>query len=257
VEKVIRGRGIRFAYNGSGEVLKGIDIDVGEGDFLGILGPNGSGKTTLLRIISGALRPDRGSVLLEGKDLRSIGRRDIARSIAVVHQENDLGFDYTVEEVVSMGRYPHLGRFQFSDPGGEKALEDAMELTQTGSLRKKTITSLSGGERQRVMIARALAQEPRILLLDEPTKNLDVRHSLDLLSLIRKWNIESSLTVVMVLHDLDLAARYCSSLLLIKDGKAAGRGSVDKVMTPRRIEKVFDVRARVQQGERVRIDIIG
>jgi len=254
---MIRARNIRFAYNGSGEVLKGVDLEVKRGDFLGILGPNGSGKTTLLRIISGTARQSEGSVLLEGRDMRKVRGKDIAKKIAVVHQENDLGFDYTVDEVVSMGRYPHIGRFQFNEKGGEKAVRGAMELTGTLELRGKSMTTLSGGERQRVIIARALAQEPRLLLLDEPTKNLDVRHSLDILGLIGRWNRENGLTVVMVLHDLDLAARYCSSLLLLKEGRVAGQGSVEDVMTPDRIEEVFDVRARVHTGKRVRVDILG
>jgi iron complex transport system ATP-binding protein len=132
-----------------------------------------------------------------------------------------------------------------------------MGSTGIKDLRSKSITSLSGGERQRVMIARALAQEPRILLLDEPNKNLDIRHSLDILGLISKWNRGNGLTVVMVLHDLDLAARYCSSVLLLKDGKVACRGSVEEVMTSEMIEEVFSVRARVRTGKRIRVDIVG
>ncbi len=254
---MIVAEGVHFAYNGSGDVLKGVDLKVKKGDFLGILGPNGSGKTTLLRMLSGTLRPDKGTVRLEGRDMRKIRGKEIAKRIAVVHQEMDLGFEYTVEELVSMGRYPHLGRFQFNDMEGNRAVGEAMELTGIDGLRTKSITSLSGGERQRVMIARALAQEPGILLLDEPNKNLDVRHSLDILGLIREWNRENGLTVVMVLHDLDMASRYCSSLLLLKDGMVAGRGPVEEVMTPGMIRDVFRVKAKVRTGKRVRVDIIG
>lgn len=244
---MIRVKEVVFGYNGGEPVLNGIDLDIGKGDMIGILGPNGSGKSTLIGIMCGTLRPGRGVVLLEGKDIRYLGRKEIARKIAVVPQKSDLGFDYRVEEVVSMGRYPYIGRFSFRDPDGKASVEDAMELTGTADLRDKTVDRLSGGERQRVMIARALAQEPRILMLDEPTKNLDIRHSLDIMKLLKRWNRERELTMIAVLHDLDLAARSCSRAAMLKNGRIRSIGSISKVLTPEIISDVFDVEVSIRE----------
>jgi iron complex transport system ATP-binding protein len=172
-------KGLSFSYNGGPLVLKGIDLSIENGEMVGILGPNGSGKSTLLKLISGTMDPDKGYVILGGTDLSRIRRKIIARKMAVVPQETDLGFDFTVREVVSMGRYPHLGRFQFSDLKSNRIVEEAMRTMGVLEMADKPISNLSGGEKQRVIIAKALAQEPDILLLDEPTKNLDIRHSLD------------------------------------------------------------------------------
>jgi iron complex transport system ATP-binding protein len=248
--------GLSFSYNGGPPVLKGIELSIESGEMVGILGPNGSGKSTLLKLISGTLDPGRGYVLLDGVDLSRMKRKIIAKKMAVVPQETDLGFDFTVREVVSMGRYPHLGRFQFNDPKSSRIVEEAMSTTGVLKMADKPISKLSGGEKQRVIIARALAQEPDILLLDEPTKNLDIRHSLDILNLVKKMNSERGLTVIAVLHDLDLAARYCNRTVLLKDGEIHSSGPVQNVLRPSTIKEVFDVSVRVEMGERMRLDII-
>ncbi len=254
---MIRVKEVVFGYNGGAPVLNGIDLRVRKGDMIGILGPNGSGKSTLIGNMCGTLHPRHGTVLLEGRDIRSLRRKEIARKIAVVPQKSDLGFDYRVEEIVSMGRYPHIGRFSFRDPDGRKAVEDAMEQTGVLELREKIVDRLSGGERQRVMIARALAQEPRILMLDEPTKNLDIRHSMDIMDLIRKRNEKQGITVLSVLHDLDLAAKYCDEIALLKNGKIVAVGGVEEVLTERSIEKVFDIKVRVHGGRGFHIEVMG
>lgn len=254
---MIQARNIVFGYNGGPPVLHGVNLYVEKGDFLGILGPNGSGKTTLLGLMCGTLRPGKGKVLLEGKDMLRWTRKEVARKIAVVPQKSALGFEYKVEEVVSMGRYPHMGRFSFSDPGGSEAVEKAMGSTEVLHLRGKTVDRLSGGERQRVMIARALAQEPKILMLDEPTKNLDIRHSLDIMELVRKWNREKALTVVAVLHDLDIASRYCTKCIMLKEGRISSSGNTVSVITPGNIDRVFNVKSRTRRVDgSVKVDII-
>ncbi|MBN1539685.1 MAG: heme ABC transporter ATP-binding protein [Candidatus Thermoplasmatota archaeon] len=253
---MIEVEGLTFSYNGGAPVLEKVDLSVKKGEMLGILGPNGSGKSTLIKLVSGALAPDRGQVLLDGKDISRTKRREIARKLAVVPQETDLVFDFTVREVVSMGRYPHLGRFQFDDPHSKKILEGAMGITGVVRFADKPFSKLSGGEKQRAIIARALAQEPKVLLLDEPTKNLDVRHSLDIMSMVRKMNRENGLTVIVVVHDLDLAARFCSRIILLKNGKINKDGPIDRVLTPENIEQVFDVRSRVHRDVGMRIEII-
>ncbi|MFW3145507.1 MAG: ABC transporter ATP-binding protein [Thermoplasmatota archaeon] len=249
-------RGVDFSYNGRGKVLDGIQLRVDQKDMLGILGPNGSGKTTLVGIMTGILKPDSGRVFFEGSDIHKLRRREIAENIAVVPQRSDLGFEYSVEEVVSMGRYPHMGRFSFGDPRGEKVVDRAMELTEVRDLREKKVNRLSGGERQRVMIARALAQEPLLLILDEPTKNLDIRHSLDIMKLLQEWNRRKGLGVVAVLHDLDLAARFCSKIALLKEGRLHSMGGLDEVLTETTIKEVFDVRTRLRRGRRTSIEVI-
>ncbi|MFO8051765.1 MAG: ABC transporter ATP-binding protein [Thermoplasmatota archaeon] len=254
---MISVRDITFGYNGGDPVLRDINLELEKGGFLGILGPNGSGKSTLLGLMCGTLRPGKGEVTLDGMNVYSWSRKEIAKRIAVVPQESYLGFEYRVEEVVSMGRYPHIGRFSFIDPGGKEVVERAMEATETLDLREKTVDRLSGGERQRVMIARALAQEPGILMLDEPTKNLDIRHSLDIMELVGLWNKKRGLTVVAVLHDLDLASRYCSTCILLKDGRISSMGRTSFVIKPENIDRVFGVKSKVRKVDgAVKVDII-
>ncbi|MBN1389058.1 MAG: heme ABC transporter ATP-binding protein [Candidatus Thermoplasmatota archaeon] len=254
---MIRLEDLTFSYNGGPPVLKNIDLKIEKGEMVGILGPNGSGKSTLLRLMSGAIEPSRGRVYLDEKELSRTGRREIAKKMAVVPQETVLGFDFTVREVVSMGRYPHLGRFQFNDPRSHYTIDRAMRSTEVLELSDKSFSKLSGGEKQRTILARALAQEPIILLLDEPTRNLDIRHSLDIMTLVKDMNIGGALTVVVILHDLDLAARFCNRAILLKEGRVHRDGPMEKVLTPEHIHQVFDVRSRVRREEVMRIEVIG
>ena len=232
--------GLHASYNGR-EVLKGIELNIAKGAFLGILGPNGCGKTTLLRCMSGNMNKWRGAVSILGKDIRDWSGRKLARKMAVLHQDISPGFDFTVSEVIAMGRYPHMKAMQFGDPTGERIVRKAVKWTELEGMENKRISELSGGERQRVFIARAFAQDPEILLLDEPTKNLDIRHSIDIMDLIRKRNRHNEITVVCILHDINLAARVCDEIALMRDGNILKIGQVRKVLTERWIERTFDI----------------
>lgn len=229
---------------GSHPVLKDLSLQVAAGEFVAVVGPNGSGKSTLVKAISGTLKPSRGRILLDGADLSQLKRRDVARIMAVLSQETAVDFDFTVEEVVMMGRIPHQGRFSAETADDQQVVEQALAMTGTEHLRGRLITALSGGERQRVLLARALAQQPRLLILDEPTSHLDIAHQVDLLDLIRRLN-GGGLTVVAVLHDLNLAAQYAHRLVMIKDGRLYVEGTPDEVVTEAVVGAVYGSRVRV------------
>ena len=237
---------VSFRY-GEQWVLRGIAFEVAKGDFLGIIGPNGSGKTTLLRVIDGILAPQEGAVLLEGTEIGKLRREALARSVAVVPQYSALAFPFSVEEVVLMGRAPHLGRWRFEGDEDNRIARKAMEMTDTLGLAARDMESLSGGERQRVLIARALAQDPRLMLLDEPTAFLDIRHQVDFFDRIRLLNRDRGLTVIAVTHDINLAAHYCDRIILLKGGRIGAAGPVDAVITEENIRKAYETRVMVDR----------
>lgn len=226
-------------------VLREIGFSIERGDFLGILGPNGSGKTTLLRLVDGVLSPGEGRVLLHGRDVAGMKRRDIARVMAVVPQDQPLVFSFSVREIVLMGRSPHLGNLAFESARDLEIARTAMEETETASLAERNFNELSGGERQRVLIARALAQEPSLLLLDESTAFLDLRHQVAFMSLLRFLNREKGLTILAVTHDINLAALFCGKILLLKEGRIHALGPPKEVITETGIREVYRVRAAV------------
>ncbi|HWI52938.1 MAG TPA: heme ABC transporter ATP-binding protein [Symbiobacteriaceae bacterium] len=230
---------------GARPVLREFSLNVGAGEFLAVVGPNGCGKSTLVKAISRALRPSAGRVLLEDRDIWALKPRDLARQMAVVAQETGIEFEFTVEEVVAMGRLPHAARFRRETEADERAVRAALEATSTLHLKDRLVTGLSGGERQRVMVARALAQEPRLLILDEPTAHLDIAHQVELLDLTRRLNRERGLTVIAVLHDLNLAAQYAGRLLMIKDGRRYAEGAPAEVVTEANVAAVYGSRVRV------------
>jgi len=240
----LKVRGLRHSY-GKRRVLHDISFDIGPGEFVGIIGPNGSGKTTLLGCLTGILRYQRGKVLVGGKDVSTTSSLDIAQMVGVVPQVTSIGFEFTVQEVVLMGRYPHINRFGLERQADFEIADEAMRLTDTYRLRERMVTNLSGGERQRVIISRALAQEPKVLLLDEPTSHLDIRHQLEILNLIRRLNQDKGLTVLAVFHDLNLASRFCQRILLIHKGRIMADGGPKDVLTVENIEKSFEVSARI------------
>lgn len=235
---VLTLEGVSFTY-GRDWALRGLDLEVREGEMLGVLGPNGSGKSTLLGIMSGILRPQEGRVLVGGKEIRGLGRKSVAKEIALVSQEQHFRFEFSALEVVLMGRFPHLGRFEFEGKEDSEIAARALEATDTLRFADRSIHGLSGGERQRVLIARALAQEPRLMLLDEPTSFLDLKHKRDIFRLISDLSLERRLSVVLVSHDMELASRYCKRILLLKDGGIHRSGSPEEVLTAPNLESVF------------------
>ncbi|MCK4533454.1 ABC transporter ATP-binding protein [bacterium] len=220
-------------------VLKEINFKIKHGEFIGIIGPNGSGKTTLLKAITRVLKFKQGEIILEGKNIAKMGFKELAREVAVVSQDCRVGI-MTVEEFVLLGRIPYYGKFQFLETGKDKEIaEKYMTLTDTFKLKDKLMTRISEGEKQLVFIARALAQKPKLLLLDEPTAHLDITHQVAVLDLIRKLTRKLGLTAIMVLHNLNLASEYSDRLIMINSGKIRKAGTPQEVLTYLLIEEVY------------------
>jgi len=220
-------------------VIKGISLDVNKGDFVGMIGPNGSGKTTLLRLMSRILGVQKGNIHLEGKDISAMGLKEFCQEVAFVAQDTTINFSFSVLEIALMGRIPHLKRLQLETKQDMEIVEKSLSMTDAWHLKEKKIDELSSGERQRVVIAKALAQEPVLLFLDEPTSHLDIGHQIQVLDLLKKLNRQSNLTIVMVLHDLNLASEYCNRIVLLNEGKVFKEGSPREVLTYQNIEAVY------------------
>ena len=225
-------------------LLDEVSLEAGQGRLVGLIGPNGAGKTTLLRAMSGILRASAGAVRLDGADIQSLSSQEVAAGLALVPQIAPYTHGFTSMELVLMGRYPHLGRFQVEGREDGRIAAEALRLTDTERFANRTLDTLSGGERQRVFVARALAQQPRILLLDEPTSNLDVLHQMKAMELVRRL-ADDGLTAIAAIHDLNMAARYCDRLALMKAGRVIAEGTPDEVISPEMIEAAFGVRAAV------------
>ncbi|MBI4300222.1 MAG: ATP-binding cassette domain-containing protein [Chloroflexi bacterium] len=225
-------------------LLSGVCLSARKGEFIGLIGPNGAGKTTLLRAISGILAGTEGTVHLEGRALAELGPKEIARLVAQVPQSSPADQGFTSLEMVLMGRYPHLGRFQLEGDTDIRLAKEAMAFTETSQFAERPVSTLSGGERQRLLIARALAQEPCLLLLDEPTANLDIHHQIQVLELVRVLTA-SGLTAIAAIHDLPLAARYCDRLVLLHRGHVLAEGTATEVLVPGNIREAFGVEAAI------------
>jgi len=239
MEPILNLKGVGFRYE-KDWALQGVDLGLGEGEILGILGPNGSGKSTLLKIMDGLAKPQEGEILLNGVSLSALKRSDIAREIAVVGQETHFRFPFSALEVVLMGRFPRLGRMQFEGEGDMKIARRALEATHTEGLAGRSIHELSGGEKQRILIARALTQEPRIILLDEPTSFLDLKYKGEIFKLITRLNRDEGLSVAVVSHDLDLVAQYCHRVIMLKKGRPFTVGTPEAVITADNIKTVYE-----------------
>ncbi len=240
-------------------LLDRVSLAADRAQLIGLIGPNGAGKSTLLRAIAGILGHDHGTVLLDGAEMGSMSPKDIASNLALVPQIAPYTHSFTSLELVLMGRYPHLGRFQIESESDRDIARSAMALTETEKLSDRTLDTLSGGERQRVFVSRALAQKPRVLLLDEPTSNLDILHQLKVLGLVRRL-VDTGLTAIAAIHDLHLAARYCDLLVLLSGGRVAATGTPEQVLSPENIESAFGVRSAVYRDERtgsLAISLIG
>jgi iron complex transport system ATP-binding protein len=235
----VEARGLAFAYDGR-TVLHGIDLHVDPGEVVGLLGPNGSGKSTVIRLLSGVLGGYAGSARLEGNEISGMPQRELARSLAVVPQEPLFSFPFSALEVALMGRHPHLAGLAFESERDLELAREALKRCGAADLAPRSILELSSGERQRVVFARALAQQPRALLLDEPASFLDIRHQVELYDTVRLLVEERRCGVLTVMHDLNLAAEYCDRIYLLRDGRIEAGGSTAEVFTYANLTRVFD-----------------
>lgn len=241
---MIKTENIKFSYNKE-KILKGIDLNFKKGDFVGIIGPNGSGKSTLLKNISRSLHADSGTIYLDSRILSEYDSKELAQKLAVVPQDCQISFNFDVYDVIMMGRHPYQKRWSRLKERDRKIVKDVMEVTDTLKLKEKKINELSGGERQRVIIARALAQKPEILLLDEPTASLDINYQGEIYDLLKHLNSSMNLTIITVSHDLNLTAQYCKKLILLKNGNIFASGSAEEVLTEKNIERVYNTKVMI------------
>jgi len=247
---MLQASNISFAYPqrraAANRVLDSVSLNVARGTVVGLLGPNGSGKTTLLRIMAGVLQPQSGRVTIDGRPIEQMTRRDLARHIAVVPQETHSAFDFSVIDMVLMGRYPHLGVFELEGANDQAIARDALAATGTSALEARPFATLSGGEKQRVVIASALAQSSDVLLLDEPTAALDLGYQLEITALLRRLNAERGTTMIVSTHDLNLAAALCERVVLLKQGRVVAHGETEATLTAANIRLLYEVDADVQ-----------
>ena len=250
---MLRASNLVFGYSSRGTrddfSLRDVTVNVSRGSLTGLLGPNGCGKTTLLKLLSGVVQPAQGTVVLDGVPLPRLSRREIGKHVAVVPQETHPAFDFTVMEMVLMGRHPHLGPFQLEGPRDLAIAREALMATGTTHVADRPYMTLSGGEKQRVVIASALAQSPDVLLLDEPTASLDLGYQLEVATLLSRLNRERHVTMVLATHDLNLAAALCDNLVLLREGRLLAQGATRDVLTAPMIRQLYDVEADVQFHE--------
>ncbi len=235
----LSAEGLTYAIQGK-KLLDNVRLRAGQGELVGVIGPNGAGKSTLLRALAGVIEPSEGEPYLDGRRFGEMPSRERARAIALVPQVAPMAHGFTCLELVLMGRYPHMGRFQIEGASDENIARQAMRMTDTEQFADRTLETLSGGECQRVFIARALAQHPRILLLDEPTSNLDILHQLRVLGLIRQWASDGS-TAIAAVHDLNMAARHCDFLTLLSRGRVVAEGTPEDVLTAENVSNAYGV----------------
>jgi iron complex transport system ATP-binding protein len=239
---------VGFAYTQQ-PVLEDITLSLHPGCFYGLLGPNGSGKTTLLDLLFGHKRPTQGRINFQNRNIRESSQRELARNIALVPQSDQITFPFPVQEVVAMGRYPHLSRFQALSAHDHDLVDQVMDQAGIRHLRTRTVTALSGGEKQRVIFARALAQNTPVLLLDEATSNLDIKHGLHLMGLTQDLVHSNGLTVVAVFQDLNLAAAFCHRLIFLRQGRLHTWGRTEETLTSKTLAQVFEVHAEVRKDD--------
>lgn len=226
-------------FYGEKQVLKDIHFSIQQGESLGIIGPNGSGKTSLLELLAGVAQPDAGEVYYRGQNIKHYVRKEFAQSVAVLQQEALPAVDFTVQQVVEMGRYPYQNWLGEEKADVSALIEEILEKMSLTSLADREISHLSGGERQRVALAKIMVQQPSLVMLDEPTTYLDIGHQIQLMDEIRSWQTETNLTVVSVLHDLNLAALYCEQLILMHQGQIVKKGTPEEIIQQDVIEAVY------------------
>lgn len=247
MKKTIYTQELTFQYD-EAVVLDHLSIAVEQGDFLTIIGPNGSGKSTLLKLLSAHLKPQSGVVRLGDRDIHSFRKRELAQEMGVVPQETGVSYDFQAYDIVLMGRNPHIGRFQREQAEDHRIVREVMEWTNTWHLRDRNVNQLSGGERQRVIIARALAQCPKVILLDEPVSALDIHHQIEVLELLKRLNRQQGVTIIAVLHDLNLAARYSDSVLLLHQGRKITMGKTEEVLTVENLREAYQMEMIIQRN---------
>ena len=227
---------LTFSY-GEGDAVSDVSLDVKRGEFVGLIGPNGSGKSTVLKNLYRALTPDSGTVTLDGGNLYNLSHKESALKLGVVGQENDVPFDFLVEEIVAMGRSPHKKLFDIDTPHDKYIVHHALEHLGMENMAKRSYLNLSGGEKQRVILARVIAQETDFLLLDEPTNHLDIGYQLQIFDFVKRLKV----TVLSAIHDLNMAALYCDRLFVLKQGRVVLSGTPETVLTPENIYNVYGV----------------
>lgn len=234
--------GLTYSY-GEKEAIDKVSLEVDKGEFVGLIGPNGSGKSTVLKNVYRGLIPDSGTIFLDGENLLKMSYRKSAQKMAVVGQENEVPFDFLVEEIVAMGRSPHKKLFDIDDAEDKRIVHHALEHLGMENMAKRNYLHLSGGEKQRVIIARAVAQETDFMILDEPTNHLDISYQMQIFDFIKRINV----TVLSAIHDLNMAALYCDRLYVLKEGKIVLEGTPEEVLTPENIFNVYGVRSSVEK----------
>ncbi len=237
-------KNLSFSYNKK-PIIENLSFSVKKGEFVGIIGPNGGGKSTILKNIYRGLVPTSGNIYIDDKDIHKMKHKDSAKKIGVVSQESDLHFDFLVEEIVAMGRSPHKGFFESDSEKDKELVNSALELLGMEKLSKRNFLSLSGGEHQRVMIARAIAQNPSLFILDEATSHLDISYQLQTFEIIK----DLKQTVIAAIHDLNLASMYCDKLIAVKDGKILLEGSPEEVLTADNIFNIFNVNTYIEKSK--------
>lgn len=247
MDKAIVVDSLEFGYTNK-SVLKDISFSVEKGQFISIIGPNGSGKSTLLKNLANIYSPLKGNIEIDGKNISNYNKKELARKIALVPQDTTISYDFSVFDVALMGRFPYIGRFEKESEKDYKMVVDALKLTNTFHLRDRSINEISGGERQRVIIARALIQEPDIIFLDEPTSHLDINHQIDLLTLLKNLNKEKNTTIILVIHDINLACRYSDKIVLMDDGKILSEGNPEEVITRENIEEAYGLNVIIEEN---------
>ena len=235
---------LSFSYAES-PVLQEVNLTLRTGEWLGVIGPNGSGKSTLIKLMGGLLKSPGDSILFHGKDIQQFPRIDLAREIAWVPQETATPFSFTAYEMVMMGRHPFLKPFRFESQEDHDIFNRAMEVTSTTDFKARKFSELSGGEKQRVLIAGAIVQSPMIMLLDEPTASLDLKYQVQVLDILERLNLQRGITLVLAMHDLNLAAKYCHRLVLLKEGRVVRDGPPETVLQKEIIEEVYEVKVQI------------